>query len=464
MPASRLFLSEPLLLEEISGSDGCRRRVLPLLVLLVCSVFPILLSSLPFAHARLHPDELPIAMARHFLERQKTWNMQPMRALGPVALAPFGFLRSMKKGWSAAAHGSDQFEPAGHRPSGLESWTSGPAKIQSGQGRIAYNMLKDNSRLFDAQVEAQLEALRKQIEEDEKKQQELQKTENKAADESSRILRQRMEEVLQRELQNERALVAMDLIYLKVCSKLKHLQIPMIPTMKEGGDVKFDDIDLKGLTSRLYTKEALELVNERTGAEALERLFKTLSGQAAIVPDVLHISLFEAAGIYARSAVFGYSLRNFDRRFQLEKMARNFGAPGGPMKSLLEYMSSFGVETVQDVTSIPSMESRNAMELHVAALFGDHGVLKEQFVNALDSAASQEELEVKLAEAISANKVHSIRITNEDMTRMILEAVAFGTLLNDAEKQVDAIYQLTTTDTQPAGYSSNTFLSDKGEA
>jgi hypothetical protein len=331
---------------------------------------------------------------------------------------------------------------------------------------MAQYMLKDNPELFDSSVDEQLESLASQKEQEEKQKMELAKqTANQTAEKSTLVLRQRTEEIRR----NERFLVAMELMYLKVCNMFKQLKVPMIPTMKGGGDIKFGAFDLTGLTTNVYTGEALELVKEQ--------LYKIIGGQAMTAPvAVLRIPLFEAGQVYAMSALFGYSLRNFDKRFQLEKMAGSFGAWGEPDpgsaqtsfqqdtnsgQSLKDYISSFGPEVLQNMISVSSIEARKAMELQVSSLFGDLGVLKEKFVTALGTVSSQQEFASKLADAIQSNEVETMRITSEDMTRLVLEAVAFGTLLNDSEKQVEAIYQLTPGASGPSG-PANPFLPGGG--
>ncbi|CAE7942457.1 unnamed protein product [Symbiodinium necroappetens] len=56
---------------------------------------------------------------------------------------------------------------------------------------------------------------------------------------------------------------------------------------------------------------------------------------------------------------------------------------------------------------------------------------------------SPEEATMKLEKAIKSKEVESLRITSDDLRRLVLEAVAFGSLLNDSEKQFDSIYELT---------------------
>jgi len=44
--------------------------------------------------------------------------------------------------------------------------------------------------------------------------------------------------------------------------RFRTLNVPLIPTLKAGGDVRFGSIDLKALTNDIYSKDALELVKE----------------------------------------------------------------------------------------------------------------------------------------------------------------------------------------------------------
>jgi len=173
---------------------------------------------------------------------------------------------------------------------------------------------------------------------------------------------------------------------------------------------------------------------------------------------VVQIALFQAGQVYAMSALFGYYLRRVDARFQLEKLAGTFGAWGdeaggedpepfawndGELQSLKDYISKFGPQEVQSMTSVASVEAQMAMEAQVTALFGDLRMLKEKLVNSLGMVSSNEEATRKLEQAIQMNEVASLRITSDDLRRLVLEAVAYGALLIDMEKQVDTLYELT---------------------
>eukprot|EP00747_Dinoflagellata_sp_TGD_P169285 gnl/TRDRNA2_/TRDRNA2_197879_c0_seq1.p1 gnl/TRDRNA2_/TRDRNA2_197879_c0~~gnl/TRDRNA2_/TRDRNA2_197879_c0_seq1.p1 ORF type:complete len:483 (+),score=88.88 gnl/TRDRNA2_/TRDRNA2_197879_c0_seq1:48-1451(+) len=457
-------LAEPLL-QDTHRHRSWRARSSPAIFL--ASGFVVLLSPWLWIHGE---DRQAMTM------QMLAWH-QPTRVLAPAARHPW--TGNTRSSLAPRAQGSGDVQPANNpgdaahgiwiftpeAPDSGESelakaklhrWRAGPAEIHSGQGQMADTVLRNNPALFDAQVQEQLEAMQEQRAKDEWLQLELDKKSDDAEDDSAVNLRKRIA-AIQRD---ERDLASSELIYLKACKMFQQLHVPMIPTLKGARDIKFGAIDLKNLTSEVHTLEALELVNVQAGEKALERLFEIISGQAKITPGtVLEIPLLEAGQVYAASAMFGYSLRNFDRRFQLEKLTKDsFGAwlqtlglPGvGPLK---RYISSVGPEVQPGMISISSLEAYHAMESHITSLFGEHYVLEEKFANALGTVTSEQDLASKLAEAVKANKVEAVRITSDDMTRLVLEAVAFGTLLNDAEQQVDTIYPLTPAIPSPSEFS-----------
>lgn len=326
--------------------------------------------------------------------------------------------------------------------------------MYSGQAQKALYLLQENPILFESSVEEELEALQTQKDEDERRKNALEENPK----EDTLVLRQRMEEVRDK----ERMRVATELLYLKVCGKFKQLNVPLIPTMKEGGNVRFGSIDIKALTENVYSKDALDLVREHLYRIIGQQGSTAFMGNMAIV----QIALFQAGQVYAMSALFGYYLRRVDARFQLEKLAGTFGAWGDETpsetespfaqdqkqaQSLKDYVSNFGPEEMQRMTSIASVEAHMALESQVLALFGDLRVLKEKLVNALGPVMSNEEVSKKLEEAVRTGEVEAMRITSEDLRRLVLEAVAYGALLNDSEKQVDSLYELTPSVSRPMG-------------
>jgi len=328
-----------------------------------------------------------------------------------------------------------------------EKWRVGPADVYSGQAQKALYLLKENPELFEDSVEEELEKLNN--EKDAARAQEAAANKD-VKDQDALALRSRVKEVREQ----ERLRIAYELIYLKTCNYFIKMEVPLIPTLKGGGDIKFGQrsVNLKGLTD-IYSVDALALVRDH--------LFGILGmqGNPFGTTAVVQIALFQAGQVYAMSALFGYYVRRVDARFQLEKLAGSFGSFGDEAsddkgtaafaedkeaaESLKDYVTNFGPEELQQMTAIASVEAQMAMESQVTALFGDLRVLKETLLEAVGMVISNEEATEKLQKAIEEQKVESIRITTDDLRRLVLEAVAFGALLYDAEKQADAYYELT---------------------
>eukprot|EP00434_Breviolum_minutum_P038393 symbB.v1.2.034055.t1/scaffold4328.1/size41134/2 len=301
--------------------------------------------------------------------------------------------------------------------------------------------MKENPTLFD------MTKLQVDKEEEEKRKNEMEANPK----EDTLVLRRRIEEVKM----NDRVRAVTELLYLKVCRKFQQLQA-------QGGDVRFGNIDLKALTSDIYSQDALELVREHLFRIIGQQGNPSLAGGMGVV----QIALFQAGQVYAMSAMFGYYLRRVDQRYQLEKLAGNFGAWGeeapetpnnpfpedqGAADSLKGYIESFGADEVQSMWSVTSVEAQMAMESQVTALFGDLRTLKDKLVNALGMVSSPEEATAKLEQAIKSKEVESLRLTSDDLRRLVLEAVAYGSLLNDSEKQFDSVYELTPASTRIMG-------------
>jgi len=286
--------------------------------------------------------------------------------------------------------------------------------------------MKANPELVDTSIEQELERLTEQ------RDQELREEEQQAevAEKDALVLRSRVKEVREK----ERTRVVTELLYLKVCQTFIRLETPLVDSMQSGGVVSFGkNVKLEGLYD-IYSKDALELVREH--------LFQIIGQNSDMAMSVVQIALFQAGQVYAMSALFGYYVRRVDARYQLEKLL-NFNVSDGDGDGLKFYVSNFGPDEMTQMTKIASAEAKLAMERQVSALFGDLRDLKEKLLEAVGMVASNQEASMKLQEAIENQEVQSMRITSSDLKRMVLEAVAFGALLYDSEKQVDGLYELT---------------------
>jgi hypothetical protein len=327
----------------------------------------------------------------------------------------------------------------------MELWKAGPVEVASGQAQKALYLLKENPMLFDSAVEEALEALAEARDAEEGGES---AADGEAAKDDMALLRRRMDEVRS----SDRMRTVMELLYLKVCARFRQLEAPLLPPLKEGGYVSAGQVDLKKLTSEIYSKEALELVREH--------LFQFMGQANAPFGAQIMMPLFQAGQVYAMSAIFGYYLRQVDARFQLEKLAGSFGAWGDEdppkqfdgdeesTKSLKDYVAGFNEDEIKRMTNIASSEARMAMEAQTAALFGDLRALKEKLVEVVGMVFDEQEANEKVTQAMQSGDIKALRLTSQDLQRLVLEAVAFGSLLSDAEKQVDAVYELTPSNTR----------------
>mmetsp|Transcript_34738 Transcript_34738/g.92756 ORF Transcript_34738/g.92756 Transcript_34738/m.92756 type:complete len:410 (-) Transcript_34738:118-1347(-) len=311
-------------------------------------------------------------------------------------------------------------------------WQMGPVEIRTGRGQKALYLLKDDPLLFDASLQGELETLAHEVETQAIQQASLQEP----TEADTLALRRRMSEVRAK----ERVQVITELLYLQVCSRFRSLRVPLISTVKDGGNVRFGAVDLKSLTSDVYSGHSLEIVRDH-----LLRII----GQSEAMSDsaILAMPLFQAGQVYLLSLSFGYYLRRAEARFQLDKLAGGVWDESADefsgTTSLKEYISAFGPQDVQSLWSVSSLEAQMAMKEQISSLFGDLAALKVKLMTALGEVNTPEEAATKLETLITNKEVEYIRITTHDLRRLVLEAVAFGSLLNDAERQFDSVYELT---------------------
>jgi hypothetical protein len=143
--------------------------------------------------------------------------------------------------------------------------------------------------------------------------------------------------------------------------------------------------------------------------------------------QVVKIALFEVFRMYLDFCTVGYSLRSANTRFQLTKLLGGVGDQG-------EYatISSLGPGELERMSLEISVEARMAMELQFTGLFGDVIDLESKFNKLSD----------RLGQAIEDGDVANLRLSTVDLVRLMLEAAAYGALLNDAEKQINCVYEL----------------------
>lgn len=282
----------------------------------------------------------------------------------------------------------------------------------------------------------------------------------------------------------ERREAVAELLYLMVCSRFKLLDVHFMQSMRPHMVGKISTIQAEGrqwgLTD-IYSLEALELVRDH-----LLRMLDS-SRLAMREAGAMRLALFQAGQTYAMSMLFGYYLRRMDARYQMDKLIGTLGKPvaapepqpgekeeeeapatrhrrpvpdwmdphwtKGEVRveqSLADYIKGFGREELRKIRTVASAEAQAAMEAQVYALFGNLKELKLQLFGTIGRVSSNEELAQKIRDAIDSQQVDSVRLTPEDFRRLVLEAVAFGSLLCDSEMEANTVYELSGS-TPPSG-------------
>lgn len=137
------------------------------------------------------------------------------------------------------------------------------------------------------------------------------------------------------------------------------------------------------------------------------------------------------AQVYWTSSLFGYSLRQAELRFALEKAA------GEAESTLSEYVTKLGVEEVLLLSSGMSLEARQAIEEQVAQLFGDPQELWQRLQSVLGPVLGSDNDLHRLRQAMKDGQVEAAPVTVSQLRHLALEGLAFGFLLGNAEARTE---------------------------
>lgn len=250
-----------------------------------------------------------------------------------------------------------------------------------------------------------------------------------SADGDTQSLLRRIEEVRR----DERFRAAGNLLRLKVLRDFERLDLQLVPPLKGRGEAAFVRTDLRALATGFYPSDALELVREH--------VLSVIGAWDHLVRDYpLQLALFQVGEVYSMSALFGYSLRRAVLRYRLDRLA---GGPGAAGRTLQDYVSAFGAIEMEQVVGAVSQEAQAVLDHRIFALFGDLGQLSAEVQAVMGAWPPEEAGEARLSQAIELGEVESVRVTVDDLRRLVLEGVAFGFLLGKAEADVDSVCELT---------------------
>ncbi|XP_042055321.1 UV-B-induced protein At3g17800, chloroplastic-like [Salvia splendens] len=320
-----------------------------------------------------------------------------------------------------------------------------PLQLESPIGQLLAQILQTHPHLLVATAEQQLDNLQK--ERDDQK-------EEAAPSSTDLFLYKRIVEVKEK----ERRKTVEEIIYCLIVQRFVENNITMIPKLLTSDPAERVDF---------WPNQELRLESVHS-PEAYEMILSHLSlvlGERSVGPldTIVQISKIKLGKLYAASIMYGYFLRRVDERYQLERsmntLPEGFGDEetitypepisekqlwdsdsliriypdedgGGIVDSrneekpykLRSYVMYLDAETLQRYATIRSKEAVSLIEKQTQALFGRP--------------------EIRVAEdgALDASNDEVVSLTFSGLTMLVLEAVAFGSFLWDAENYVESKY------------------------
>ncbi|XP_058103996.1 UV-B-induced protein At3g17800, chloroplastic [Magnolia sinica] len=321
-----------------------------------------------------------------------------------------------------------------------------PLRFESPTGQFLSQILQTHPHLLPAAIDQQLERL--QTDRD------VQKEESPPPSQDL-LLYRRIAEVKDKERQK----ALEEIIYCFIVHKFIDKDISMIPTISPSSDPAIT------VDSWPNQEQKLEAVHSPEAFEMIQSHLSLVLGERLVGPlnTIIQISKLRLGKLYAASIMYGYFLKRVDQRFQLERSMKTLparmdedqmvfegSAPGNQlwdMDSLIQispddddlgesqsdsgetksyklrsYVMYLDAETLQRYATIRSKEAISLIEKQTQALFGRP--------------------DIRIAEdgSLDTSNDEVIGITFSGLTMLVLEAVAFGSFLWDAEDYVESKY------------------------
>lgn len=243
-----------------------------------------------------------------------------------------------------------------------------------------------------------------------------------------------------------------DVMYMLICYRFHTIRVHMLPQISKciyNNRLEIwpsKDWELESI----HSFEVLEMIREHLTSLVGWKANSSVTDKWATT----QVSRFELCGVYTASVLYGYLIKSASLRLSLEGMSQtntnvgnrshcpvsetcSIGSKGvlsghsmnttstsvsevphkQQGKNLKCYLMSFDPETLQMCAKPKSKEAVRLIERHASALFGD------------DETGALESKEV-------------ISTSFASLKRFVLEAIAFGSFLWEAEEYVKAIYDL----------------------
>lgn len=321
-----------------------------------------------------------------------------------------------------------------------------PVQFDSPVGQLLAQILQSHPHLLPAAIDQQLENIQAE--------REAQREETQPPSQQDLPLYKRIAEVKEKERQK----ILEEIMYCLIVEKFVDKEISMIPKLSATSDptsrVDFwPNQELK--LESVHSPEAFEMIQGHLSIVLGERFVGV-----GPLDSIVQISKIKLGKLYAASIMYGYFLKRVDQRFQLERsmntLPKGFeeeqikfedpkprfrlwdpdslirilpddGDGGDPTSSdegkayrLRSYVMYLDAETLQRYATIRSKEAISLIEKQTQALFG------------------RPDIKISKDGSLDTSNDEVIGITLSGLTMLVLEAVAFGSFLWDAEGYIES--------------------------
>ncbi|XP_072956495.1 UV-B-induced protein At3g17800, chloroplastic [Typha angustifolia] len=326
--------------------------------------------------------------------------------------------------------------------SGEEQTPIAPLQFESPTGQLLSQIIQSHPHLLPATIDQQLERLQSD--------RDAQKEEASRASPDV-LLYRRIAEVKDKERQ--RAIE--EIIYCLIVQKFMENGISMIPAISPTSD------PISQIDSWPNQEEKLESIHSPDAMEMIQSHLSLILGERFVGPlnTIVQISKLKLGKLYAASIMYGYFLKRVDERYQLERSMKTLPTstkeqrifddlkpnPFWDLESMVQispdyddssdgddedsksyklrsYVMYLDAETLQKYATIRSKEAISLIEKQTQALFGRP--------------------DIRIAEDGSLDTANDevVAVTFSGLTLLVLEAVAFGSFLWEAEGYVESKY------------------------
>lgn len=391
--------------------------------------------------AVFHPSLTPPCCARshEFRHVHAFSDSRFLPSLGFLKRYPFPMVR----GGVESSRGRNSI-PKASGNSGPDLVPLAPLQLESPIGQLLEQILQTHPHLLPAAIDQQLQNL--QNERDAQKEEPIPSSMDLS-------LYKRIAQVKEKDRQK----VLEEIIYCWIIHQFIDKEITLIPKISSStsdptGRVDFWPNQEMKLES-VHSPEALEMIQNHVALVIGDRVVGPLE-------SIVQISKIKLGKLYAASIMYGYFLKRVDERFQLERSMNtlpegfkeqqppvpqspfwdpdsliriqpdydmedegfNGGNDDDKFYRLRSYVMYLDAETLQRYATIRSKEAISLIEKQTQALFG------------------RPDIKVSEDGSLGASNDQVVNLTFSGLTMLVLEAVAFGSFLWDAENYVESKY------------------------